>query len=270
MVGPPVVMDSPSSVTISRPEENVWVLSMERKPDNRLSKEMLALLAKRLDEVEAEWRTKNAGKADKDKVGGAVIFDTHVAKFWSNGFIPAFLTRPGFKEQYVNPLLIRVMNYPLVTVAAISGHCFAGGMLLALACDFRIMGSKSGWISMNELLIGLPLQTGSGAILRSKITDANTLRDVMLGKRWTALEAADAGLIDEVVDNVADPGAVTGRAIELAEEHLPKVALGTWGSIKKGLYNWVGETLLTNPPAVHPEQESIAFFDRLEREKAKL
>lgn len=142
-------------------------------------------------------------------------------------------------------------------------------MLLALACDFRIMGTKSGWMSMNELLIGLPLQTGSGAVLRAKLTP-NVLRDVMLGKRWTAVEARDAGFVDEVVDSVADPGAVTGRAIELAEEYLPKVALGTWGSIKNGMYHWVGETLLTNPPAVYPEQESVAFFDRLERRKANL
>jgi hypothetical protein len=92
-------MDSVASVTLSRPEESVWLLSMERKPDNRLSPEMLALLSQRLDEIEAEWRQKNEGKADKDKVGGAVVFDSHVAKFWSNGFIPAFLTRPGFKER---------------------------------------------------------------------------------------------------------------------------------------------------------------------------
>ncbi|GMK58081.1 hypothetical protein CspeluHIS016_0501130 [Cutaneotrichosporon spelunceum] len=269
MAGPPVVMDSPASVTISRPEDNVWVLSMERKPDNRLSMEMLALLALRLDEVEAEWRTKNEGKADADKAGGAVVFDSHVAKFWSNGFIPAFLTRPGFKDQYVTPLLIRILNYPLVTIAAISGHCFAGGMLLALACDFRVMGTKAGWMSMNELLIGLPLQTGSGAILRAKLTP-NVLRDTMMGKRWTAHEAQVAGFVDETVSNEEDPAAVTGRAIEIAQEQLPKVAMGAWGGIKRGLYSWVTEELRTNGPAMQPEHEHIEFVDRLERRKANL
>lgn len=98
MVGPPVDMDSPSSVTLSRPAPRVWVLTMERKPDNRLSPEILGLLLKRLDEIEAEWRTMNAGKDAKDKVGGAVILGSSVAKFFSNGFIPVFLTRPGFKD----------------------------------------------------------------------------------------------------------------------------------------------------------------------------
>lgn len=98
MVGPPIVMDSPSSVTVTQPKPQVWVLTMERKPDNRLSREMLALLLLRLDEVEAEWRKLNEGKEDKDKVGGALILASSITKFWSNGFIPAFLVRPGFKD----------------------------------------------------------------------------------------------------------------------------------------------------------------------------
>ncbi len=43
------------------------------------------------------------------------------------------------------------MTFPLVTVAAVNGHAFAGGMLLALACDFRIMNSEKGMMSMNEV-----------------------------------------------------------------------------------------------------------------------
>jgi enoyl-CoA hydratase/carnithine racemase len=132
------------------------------------------------------------------------------------------------------------------------------------------MGQKKGWMSMNELLIGLPLQYGSSAILRAKITDAKVLRDTILGKRWTAQEAHAAGFVDEVVDNLADPGAVTGRAIELAEEQLPKARLGAWGGVKNGVYGWVYEQLLTNPPAIQPEAEKIAFLTRMEREKGKL
>jgi Delta3-Delta2-enoyl-CoA isomerase len=43
---------------------------------------------------------------------------------------------------------------PVPVVAAINGHCFAGGMMLSLACDYRVMtdGSKrNAWITMNEV-----------------------------------------------------------------------------------------------------------------------
>lgn len=43
------------------------------------------------------------------------------------------------------------MTFPLVTVAAVNGHAFAGGMILALACDFRIMNADKGMMSMNEV-----------------------------------------------------------------------------------------------------------------------
>lgn len=97
-IGPPVDMTSTASVELSQPAPRVWVLKMERKPDNRLSPEMLAHLMQRLDEIEVEWRTMNKGKENKDKVGGSVIIASSVTKFWSNGFIPTFLRRPGFKE----------------------------------------------------------------------------------------------------------------------------------------------------------------------------
>lgn len=142
-------------------------------------------------------------------------------------------------------------------------------MLLALACDFRLMSSGKGWMSMNELLIGVPLQQGTAALLGSKIPP-QLLRDVMLGKRWTSQEAKAAGFLDEVVDTSADAGALMRRAVEFAEAESPKVALETWGGIKEGLYGWVGERLRNNPPSMYPKDQATLLFDRMEGRKANL
>lgn len=142
-------------------------------------------------------------------------------------------------------------------------------MLLAMACDFRLMTSGKGWMSMNELLIGLPVQQGSASVIRAK-TPATLWRDIFLGKRWTSVEAKEAGIIDEVVDTSSDADAVMKRAVELAVAEGPKTAQGTWGSIKDGLYFWVGDLLRNNPPSRYPDEEATAFFDRLERRKANL
>jgi enoyl-CoA hydratase/carnithine racemase len=63
--------------------------------------------------------------------------------------------------------MYRLLTFPLVTIAAINGHgtfmlyrpatcakllpAFAGGMILALACDFRLITSGKGLMSMNEV-----------------------------------------------------------------------------------------------------------------------
>lgn len=45
---------------------------------------------------------------------------------------------PTFFGDYYYKLLSRIITFPLTTIAAINGHCFAGGLCLALACDWRI------------------------------------------------------------------------------------------------------------------------------------
>lgn len=142
-------------------------------------------------------------------------------------------------------------------------------MLLALCCDYRLMGSGKGWMSMNELLIGLPVQQGSASIIRAKCRP-ELWRDIFLGKRYTSAEAKAAGFVEEEVDVSSGADALLKRAIELGESEGPKAALGTWGSIKEGLYSWVGVLLRDNPPSRFPDEEETALFDRLERKKANL
>lgn len=54
-----------------------------------------------------------------------------------------------------NPVMLRLLTFPLITIATINGHCFAGGFLLALACDFRLMREEQegrrAWCCMNEV-----------------------------------------------------------------------------------------------------------------------
>lgn len=87
----------------------------------------------------------------------------------------SFLARAGHVELFADasdvydPVLYRLMTFPLLTIAAINGHgallslidglhrgcanlaAFAGGMVLALACDYRLMTSGKGLMCMNEV-----------------------------------------------------------------------------------------------------------------------
>ncbi|GAA5880605.1 hypothetical protein JCM3774_004749 [Rhodotorula dairenensis] len=73
--------------------------------------------------------------------GGSLVItgEREVGKFFSNGLnldcLPSYLT---FFGDYYYKLLSRVITFPLTTIGAINGHCFAGGLCLALSCDWRI------------------------------------------------------------------------------------------------------------------------------------
>lgn len=80
------------------------------------------------------------------------------------------MTTHMFFPRVLNALLGRFLTFPIPTIAAINGHCFAGGFTLALAHDFRVMKQAEGkgqiWCALNEIDFGanvscFPFLTGS-------------------------------------------------------------------------------------------------------------
>ncbi|CAK9783132.1 ClpP/crotonase [Cutaneotrichosporon oleaginosum] len=259
------------NVILSRPSPTVWQLTLNSGPDNRLRPDLLGELSAQLDVIEAEWRKAGGGQRDEAKRGehkgaGAVVITSAFPKFFSNGLDPVVLmSTPNFFEDVFDPIVYRLMTFPLVTVAAVNGHAFAGGMLLALACDFRVMNGDKGMMSMNELLIGLPLPNSFGKFLQMRLSPT-VLRDTMLAKRWKQTELLAHGLIDEIVPEAQ----VVPRAIEIATQEGTKVGLGSWGAIKDALYHDVIDASRSGRAVTMPQQDEARFLARMKRQAAKL
>lgn len=104
-----------------------------------------------------------------------------------------------------------VFDHPRPTVAAVNGHAIAGGCVLALACDVRLM--SGGHMGLAELAVGVPFPTSALEIVRHALgrdADRAVLRAETVGPE----QALALGMVQEVVD----AGELLPRALDLASE----------------------------------------------------
>ncbi|WVR05613.1 hypothetical protein IAU60_002635 [Kwoniella sp. DSM 27419] len=255
------------TIKLSRPQHNIWQITLASPPDNRLTPELLSEFAAALDQVEGEWRAVGGGKfSPKDREGhegkgaGALIVASEVDRFFSNGLDwERSLKIDNFFEELFDPVTWRLLTFPLITVAAINGHAFAGGMILALSCDYRVITSGKGYLCMNEVQFGSPLPNSFDALLSARIPDPTQLRDTLLARRWTQPELQSMGLVDAVVP----PEQVLSRALEIAAKESPNVAAGSWGAIKRGIFHPVYEASQSYRKLNLPPQEEKEFYERV-------
>jgi enoyl-CoA hydratase len=203
-------------VTIQR-TDGVVSLGLERGKVNALDRALVHELA---EQVHALARDGDA----------RALVLTGTGKFFSFGFdIPALYPLPRdefavFVADFA-ALYRTIFLYPKPVVAALNGHAIAGGCMLALACDCRLMvGGTGAKIALNEIGFGSSVFAGATAMLRACVGDAAAARVVYSGALYPADEARGLGLVDEVVDAAALAARAGAVANELAAMHAPAFA----------------------------------------------
>lgn len=89
---------------------------------------------------------------------------------------------------------------PVPVVAAIVGHAPAGGCVLALCCDYRVMASAPFRIGLNETQVGLAAPEGIQHLLRRVVGPYRAERMLVAGELVEAERALALGLVDELVE----------------------------------------------------------------------
>jgi enoyl-CoA hydratase len=108
--------------------------------------------------------------------------------------------------------MLRLFRFEKPLVAAINGHAIAGGCVMALACDYRVMADGGGRIGMPEFHVGVSYPAVVVEIVRAALP-ANRLAEVLiLGTNWKPGEALERGIVNEVVPD----GRALDRALEVA------------------------------------------------------
>lgn len=103
-------------------------------------------------------------------------------------------------------LMAALARSPIPVVAALTGHSPAGGAVLALFCDTRIMAEGEFKIGLNEVQVGLPLPPVILRGLQRQVGNRAAEQLAVPGKMVDPQTALELGLVDEVVptDQVVD------------------------------------------------------------------
>lgn len=96
-------------------------------------------------------------------------------------------------------LLADLLASPKPWVAAINGHSPAGGCILALCCDYRVMAAGDYQIGLNEVPVGVVVPTGAYELYAGVIGAHLAYQYLLEGRLVSASQALDIGLVDEVV-----------------------------------------------------------------------
>jgi enoyl-CoA hydratase len=157
------------------------------------------------------------GAAESEDVRALVL--TGTGSIFSAGVDLFQITKGGadYVRQFL-PLLSRFLRtlftFPGPVVAAVNGHAIAGGCVIALAADARLMAEGNGKIGVPELLVGVPFPTAALEIVRFAVPKEKLQSLIYMGRTLSTREAFGEGLIDELVS----PDALPARAQEVAQQ----------------------------------------------------
>ncbi len=182
-------------------------IQLNRAPANALNRELIAALTEQLID---------AGQSCE-----AVVVSGREGMFSAGLDVPSLLKddREAMADfwRLFSRLLSTIAFMPVPTVFALTGHCPAGGIVLSLFGDYRIMCGGKYKTGLNEAQVGLVVSPViKNALVR--LIGPNTAAKILVpGTLLSSDEALAIGLIDEIKD---DPAAVTKRSLELCEQLL--------------------------------------------------
>ena len=218
----------------------VFVLHM-RAGENRINQPFLDAFNHALDEVE---RSEGAG----------ALVTTGEGRFYSTGLDLEWLSGDGKGKAAellteLHHVFARLLTFPMATVAAVNGHAFAAGAMLALAHDSRVMRADRGYFCLPEidLAMGQPLTPGMYALLKARLPPQILHEALITGRRYGGVEAMARQLVHDAVSEKE----VVPRAIEIAGGLAGKDR-ATMAALKRGLFASALE-VLDNPAPEPPE-----------------
>jgi len=191
-------------------------LRLARPPANAINPELMEILIQALDEA--------SGSCE------AIVISGRPGMFTAGLDVPELMRydRDRMLQVWLQFLrmLKTVARLPVPSAFAITGHAPAGGIVLALFGDYRIMSRGDFITGLNEVQVGLVVSSVIHKALERAVGPHTAEKILVAGKILNAEQALEIGLVDELGD---DPDAVVRRAVNWCKEilALPRLAMTT-------------------------------------------
>jgi enoyl-CoA hydratase/carnithine racemase len=199
----------------------IWTITLN-DGENRFTPEFLDEMDTHLDEIAASSEP-------------AVLVTVGSGKFFSNGLDLDWLgANPDKLLPYVariQAMFSKVLTLPVATVAAVNGHAFGGGAMLAMAHDYRVMRDDRGYFCFPEVDILIPFTDGMNALILAKLTPQAAMAAMTTGHRFSGPEAHAAGIVDAVAGEEALLPEASAKVAHLAGKDR-----GTLSTIKQRMF----------------------------------
>ncbi|WP_193608712.1 enoyl-CoA hydratase-related protein [Nocardioides lijunqiniae] len=199
----------------------IWILDLG-DDENTLSPTILNTLEATMEDVVASNEP-------------AALMTVGSGKLYSNGLDLDWLgENPSEFDAYlarVQTMLARLLTLPVPTVAAISGHAFGAGAMLALAHDYRVMRTERGYFCLPEIDLHVPFTDGLARLVTAKLGTLTAFDLMTTGRRYDAESAEDAG-----ITNGTAPIETLVTAAASHVEYLADKDRVTMSAIKKSIF----------------------------------
>uniref|UniRef100_A0A7N2LF76 Delta(3)-Delta(2)-enoyl-CoA isomerase n=2 Tax=Quercus lobata TaxID=97700 RepID=A0A7N2LF76_QUELO len=173
--------------------------------------------------------------------GGSALITVAHGKFFCNGFDVPWgqsdaRSRLHQMVESFRSVMSALLSLPVPTIAAVSGHAAAGGLVLALGHDYVLMRRDRGFLYMSEVDLAITLPDYVAALMRSKIGGSAARRDVLLrGMKVKGEEAVRMGIVDSAAYDSEE--SVVEAAVRLGHRLAERKWNGeVYAEIRKSLY----------------------------------
>ncbi len=195
-----------ATVRVEDHEGGVRVLTLERPPANAIEEKLLVAL-------------RGAVEAAMGDHGVRALVITGAGTFFCGGFDLAAPARDAAATRKLNELYrdthLLLLESPKPTVAMVNGHAIAGGLVLALACDYRVALEGSYRVGLNEVAIGASYPKVALEIVRLRLSHAQASELLLGAALYPCREIIRLGIVEQVLPAETFAATVLSRAVRL-------------------------------------------------------